>query len=263
MKNRDFMKKRMKKMAVWLVPMCVLAVAAVWWGLVVRPQSPGEWFRGRKAEWGEKRLAGQCVGRLKWLETASAEKEALKDAASKQYRFYSCFGESWNTPGVEFIDYVACYKPLVRIQEIEGTRDRALSTEHERMMDLAYAFAREYNGLMRDHLTRNGLVPCAEGEQWGSAFSELSTIFGEESGSDGTLGMPVAFDISKPSFEIAIREGSKAGAVRKAAGECLFRNGIVRRVDFHVSEVTRVEGRDEQVPAGSFYCENGKVVKIR
>jgi hypothetical protein len=97
----------------------------------------------------------------------------------------------------------------------------------------------------------------------GRAFSELSSILGGESGPGGTLGMPVAFDISKPSFEIAIRDGSKAGAVRAEACACFFRNGILRRVDFHLTEVTRVEDQDRQTPIGSFYCEKGKVVKIR
>jgi hypothetical protein len=257
------MKKRRTSAFAFIIPVCVLGGAVVWWALAMRPVSPAEWFRGRKAEWDRYRLAGQCVRELKWLETASANEAVQKDAASKQYRFYSCFGSSWNTPGIEFIDYVACYKSTVRIQEIEGTRDRALSAKHERMMDLAYRFAREYNGLMRDWLMRNGMSRCGAGEQWGRAFSELSFALGDESGPGGTLGMPVAFDVSKPSFEIAIRDRSKAGAVRAAAGECFFRNGILRRVDFHLTEVTRVKDHDRQTPIGSFTCENGKIVKIR
>ena len=246
-----------------VIPMCIVVAAAAWWALAVRPQSPGEWFRSRREEWDRNRLAGRYVSRLKWLETASAEREALKDAAAKQYRFYSCFGEKWNTPGIEFIDYVACYKSLVRIQEIDGTADRALSAEHESMMDRAYRFAREYNGLMAGLLLRNGLSRCEAGEEWGRAFSELGSIVGGESGSDGVLGMPVAFDITKPSFEIAIRDRAGAGAVRTEACSCFFKNGIRRRVDFHLTEAKPAEGRDSQAPIGSFYCEYGKAVKIR
>jgi len=247
----------------FVIPICVIGGALIWWAAAVRPVSPGEWFRGKKAEWRQNRLAGQCVRQLKWLETTSAGEAVKKDAAAKQYRFYSCFGSSWNTPGIEFIDYVACYKSMAKIQEIEGTRDRALSAEHERLMDLAYRFAREYNGLMRDHIMRNGLSRCAAGEEWGRAFSELSSILGEESGPGGTLGMPVGFDVSKPSFEVAIRDRSKAGAVRAAACACFFRNGIQRRVDFHLTEVTRIENRDRQTPIGAFACENGKVVNVK
>jgi hypothetical protein len=261
------------------LPVCVVAGAAVWWALAVRPASPAGWLRDKKAAWNQRRLAGQCVRKLQWLETASAADAARKDADAKRYRFYSCFGESWNTPGVEFIDYVACCKPAVRIEEIEGTRDRALSAEHERLMDMAYRFAREYNKRMRELLDTNGLSRCAPAENWGKAFSELSSALGGESGNSAVLGMPVTFDVSRPSFEIAVRDGAdahavgggagtgrdptEAGSIRKAALECLSRNGIARRVDFHVSRTARVEGKDSQVPAEAFACENGKVFGIK
>jgi hypothetical protein len=257
------MKKKTKNTRVWIISVCAFAAILAWGVLAVRPLTPGEWLRDRKLKWDQHRLAGQCVRQLKWLESASAEDAARKDFQSRNYRFYSCFGTSWNTPGVDFIDYIACHKPAVRVQEIEGTRERALSVEHERLTDLAYRFAREYNGRMIDLLARNGLSRCAPGEQWGTAFSELSRAIGGESGSGGALGMPVAFDFSKPSFEIVLASRSALGAASAAACGCFSRNGVRRRVEFHVSESVRDKDRNRQIPVGSFYCENGKAVKIK
>lgn len=90
------------------------------------------------------------IAKLKWLETADAEFDAIKAIERKDFRLRAIYGYTLSIPG---LDQNICteYKTKFGFYPIEGTSDHFNNVEHARLNRLAIDYAFRYNEVILNY----------------------------------------------------------------------------------------------------------------
>ncbi len=90
------------------------------------------------------------VEKLKWLESANPELDAITAIDRKDFRLRAIYGYVLTVPGVDQRDYDE-YKKTFGFNPIEGTGDSLISSEHARLNQLASEYAFRYNKVILNY----------------------------------------------------------------------------------------------------------------
>lgn len=172
------------------------------------------------------------VEQLKWLEATSAEQAFERDRAGGKQSFYVIYGYSQQIVGIGNINYFRCYRG-VELVAMDGTSDVVVNEEHGRLIDLAYAFADQYNQLMQQHIDNQGGRTCPSETNWDGMLTVLTNYVWGSSQLEGMVGI-VRSEV--PTIKIDLKDVTRLDEVSRFTCETLQSHGIKEAVLIEVYE---------------------------
>lgn len=98
----------------------------------------------------------EIIEEMEWLYTADPLEDHEAAIKRKDYRFLGIYGAKLITPGVE----IECINWETDVNPIKGTSDAIIGYEHDKLISIATAYARNYNFRMEQYLREKGLFKC-------------------------------------------------------------------------------------------------------
>lgn len=143
---------------------------------------------------------------LAWVENVDATGIADKDIKNNRIKFYQVCSYSCSTVGVGSINADRCFPSIMSVP-LEGTSDVILSERHKHLMDIAYAFAKQYNSIVAEHLEAQGASECKEGVDWGLALNSITDLvwsLENDISKQGSVGLSVENGPNKSDFMVVL-----------------------------------------------------------
>ncbi|MDH3380557.1 MAG: hypothetical protein OER87_19305 [Gammaproteobacteria bacterium] len=194
------------------------------------------------------------VEQLKWLQTTSVEQAFKRDRGAGKQRFYVIFGYSQEIVGIGNLNYSRCYRG-VELVVMRGTSDTPESEEHSRLIDLAYAFADEYNRLMQQHIDSQGGRTCPAEANWDGMLAVLTNFVWGSSQLEGMVGI-VRSEV--PTITIDLKDVTRLDKVSRFTCETLQAHGIKEAVLIKVYEWLPPPGYNSR-GIDEFSCVQGRI----